>query len=115
MHRRKEMHQHEHAKKQAHPIRPVGLIRRLRLGDTPQTVEQIEAEAMDNECPSMPHYHKNEDGVIVQCYHKCAKGVRTTLGSPAFWIGVTLTYPIEHLLWEKVWGFRHIAEWLGMH
>lgn len=82
---------------------------------TPQTVEEIEAAASTTLHPEMPHYHKNEDGVLVQCYHSCARGLRTTLGSVPFWIGITVSYPLEHLLWERVPGFKHIAQWLGMH
>lgn len=57
------------------------------------------------------HTHKTEDGLLVKCYHN----TRSVLASGSFWIGVTISYPFEHLLWEKVPGFSHIAALLGMH
>ncbi len=57
------------------------------------------------------HTHKDENGVLVKCYHKC----RNVLTDYAFWIGITVSYPIEHFLWEKVPGFSHIAQLMGMH
>ena len=81
----------------------------------PQTVTQIEEIAATTEPRTMPHYHKNEDGVLIQCYHSCRKGLSSTLGNAAFWIGITVSYPLEHLLWERVPGFSHLAHWLGMH
>lgn len=60
---------------------------------------------------TQPHFHEDETGALVKCYHKC----RTVLTDYAFWLGITISYPLEHLLWEKVPGFHHIAEWLGMH
>lgn len=60
---------------------------------------------------SKEHYHKTENGVLVKCYHKC-KGLLT---DPAFWIGMTISYPFEHMLWEKVPGFSHLAHLMGMH
>jgi hypothetical protein len=44
------------------------------------------------------HYHKDEHGVLVKCYHKC----RNVLTDYAFWIGITVSYPLEHFLWERV-------------
>lgn len=57
------------------------------------------------------HEHLNEHGVLVKCYHQC----RSVMSNPAFWIGITISYPFEHLLWEKVPGFMHVAQLLGMH
>jgi hypothetical protein len=31
-----------------------------------------------------------------------------------FWLGVTLTFPLEHVLWERVWPLYHITHWLGV-
>lgn len=56
------------------------------------------------------HYHKNEDGVLVKCYHAC----RRVAFTPAFWIGVTVSFPLEHFLWEKVWPFYLITTWMGL-
>ena len=57
------------------------------------------------------HEHIDEHGVLIKCYHKC----RNVLTDYAFWIGITISYPLEHLLWEQVPGFSHIAHALGMH
>lgn len=61
-------------------------------------------------CDAHEHEHVTEDGMIVKCYHKC----KSVLAEPAFWIGVTVTFPIEHFLWTKVPGFSHISHWLGL-
>jgi hypothetical protein len=57
-----------------------------------------------------PHYHKDERGVLVRCYH----GTKSLLTDFRFWIGVTVSFPLEHALWTKVPGFSHLAEWLGL-
>lgn len=56
------------------------------------------------------HTHETPDGFIVKCYHQC----KNVLASGAFWVGVTVSFPIEHFLWTKVPGFSHIAEFLGL-
>ncbi len=63
-----------------------------------------------SEHPHTPHTHIAENGMLVKCYHHC-KGV---LAAPAFWIGVTVSYPFEHLLWERVPPFSWIAHYLGI-
>lgn len=60
---------------------------------------------------TQPHFHKDEDGALVKCYHRC----RNALTDYAFWVGITVSYPLEHLLWERVPVFWHVAEWIGMH
>lgn len=62
----------------------------------------------DCELASNPHYHKDQRGALRICYHKC-KSVFSDLG---FWIGLTIGFPIEHLLWEKVPPFSFITSWL---
>lgn len=55
-----------------------------------------------------PHYHATTSG-LVKCYHSC----KTALTDWGFWLGVTLSFPLEHYLWEKtplVW----ISQWLGL-
>lgn len=82
------------------------------------TVAELEILAREELTCTHPHYHKDESGFLVQCYHVCSKGVKgikETLTSVAFWVGVTVSYPFEHLLWERVPGFSHIAHLLGMH
>lgn len=56
-----------------------------------------------------PHFHKDEHGILVRCYHKCS---RTPWIS--FLIGITVSFPLEHLLWEKVWPFSLITHWMGL-
>ena len=56
------------------------------------------------------HEHKDENGFMVKCYHKC----KSILSDGKFWIGVTISFPLEHFLWTKVPGFAHIAELLGL-
>ncbi len=55
------------------------------------------------------HYHKTPNG-FVACYH----GIKHTMTSWQFWLGVTFSFPIEHWLWTQVWGFRHIAAFMGL-
>lgn len=58
----------------------------------------------------LPHFHKNEQGFFVRCYHHS----RTAIMSVGFWIGLTIGFPIEHFLWEKVEPFKTIAHWMGL-
>jgi hypothetical protein len=41
-------------------------------------------------------------------------GIRHTILRPAFWLGLTLGFPLEHLLWEKAPVFSAITRWLGL-
>jgi len=56
------------------------------------------------------HYHV-KNGFFVKCYRQC----RSTLLSGTFWIGLTVSYPFEHWLWEKVWPFSIIGHFLIGH
>jgi hypothetical protein len=51
------------------------------------------------------HGHYDRKGVLHRCYHKC----RSNLGF-SFWVGMTIGYPLEHLLWEHVWPFKLVGE-----
>lgn len=57
-----------------------------------------------------PHYHRTANGRLVACYHKC----KMTLTDLSFWLGVTLSFPLEHFIWERIPGFSHISKWLGL-
>ena len=57
-----------------------------------------------------PHYHITERGVLVRCYH----GTRSLLTNWQFWAGLTLGFPVEHLIWEKLWPFSLVTQWLGL-
>jgi hypothetical protein len=59
-------------------------------------------------CP--PHFHADERGFLVKCYHHCKSFVKM----PSFWAAQTLLFPLEHFLWTKVPGFSHLAEMLGL-
>lgn len=56
------------------------------------------------------HTHIDERGFVHKCYHK----TKATFLDLSFWIGVTLSFPLEHFIWEKVPGFSHITAWLGL-
>lgn len=58
----------------------------------------------------IPHVHEDERGFLVKCYHNC-KNVVTDW---KLWFGITLTYPLEHWLWEQVWPFNWLASSLGL-
>ena len=59
---------------------------------------------------SHKHFHPDEAGLLKVCYHRC----RSSLISWGFWVGLTLGFPLEHLLWEKVWPFKEITKMLGL-
>lgn len=59
---------------------------------------------------SHEHTHVTPKGKVVTCYHKC----KNTLTDASFWIGVTVSYPLEHALWEHLWPFSLLAELIGM-
>lgn len=50
-----------------------------------------------------------QEGRWQRCYHKCR-----SIFTWQFFVGLTLSFPIEHALWTKVPGFYHIAHWLGL-
>lgn len=52
------------------------------------------------------HIHLDENGFPVRCYHDCKNIVR----QPSFWILTTLSFPIEHGIWEliyRLFGWGH--------
>ena len=61
-------------------------------------------------CDSTVHVHTDERGFPVKCYHFC----RNLLTDYKFWIGMTMSYPLEHALWTKVWPFATIAHYFGL-
>ena len=56
------------------------------------------------------HTHVDERGALVKCYHE----TKSILLSFSFWLGVTLSFPLEHFIWEKVWPFYMLTELLGL-
>jgi hypothetical protein len=55
------------------------------------------------------HFHTDEQGRAVRCYHAC-RSVFTW----GFAVGVTVSFPIEHFIWEKLPGFSAVSRWLGL-
>lgn len=57
-----------------------------------------------------PHFHMNEQGLLVACYHTA---------KPTFpffkWLFVlTVTFPIEHLMWEHLPPLVKLLAWLNV-
>lgn len=59
---------------------------------------------------TIPHTHVDKNGFVVECYHEA----KSQLTSVSFWIGITLSFPIEHFLWEKVPPFSWLTKLLGL-
>jgi hypothetical protein len=55
------------------------------------------------------HYHK-VGTKLVECYHQYKP--LNMIGS--FMFGITVSFPFEHLLWEKVAPFCWLTKWLGL-
>jgi len=45
---------------------------------------------------------------------KCLSAAREYLTKPSFWLGISLSFPIEHFLWEKIWPFDVLTKLLGL-
>lgn len=56
------------------------------------------------------HTHVDEVGRVVKCYHE----TKSILTSGSFWLGITFSFPLEHFLYEKVWPFTLITQFLGL-
>ena len=58
-----------------------------------------------------PHYHEDKKtGLLVRCVNSCSN----LITDYRFWIGVTISYPLEHFLWEHVWPFKLVMHFLGL-
>ena len=60
--------------------------------------------------PDDYHYHQTKEGLLVRCYHSS----RALLTNWQFWAGMTLGFPVEHLIWEKLWPFSLVTRWFGL-
>ncbi|MGN6314155.1 MAG: hypothetical protein ACTHMO_10430 [Rhodanobacteraceae bacterium] len=40
--------------------------------------------------------------------------LRTFLLNPSFWLGVSLSFPLEHFFWEKLWPMCLLTRFLGL-
>lgn len=56
------------------------------------------------------HHHFDQQGVLIKCYHEC----KSLLTDWRFFAGITLSFPLEHFLWEKVWPFSWITAAMGL-
>lgn len=56
------------------------------------------------------HTHEDEQGLLVKCYHKS----KSVLISFSFWLGVTVSFPLEHFIWEKLYPFNLLTKWMGL-
>ena len=57
-----------------------------------------------------PHYHTDERGLLVRCYHES----KSLLANWRFWAGLTFGFPVEHALYEHVWPFTLVTHWMGL-
>ena len=62
--------------------------------------------------PNHPHYHENEQGVLVKCYHACKQ--QNLFFSKMYWISLTLAFPLEHIVYHKLWPFYLLSNWLNV-
>jgi len=56
------------------------------------------------------HARRKVEQGLQRCFHKC----QATVKDVSFWIGITIAFPLEHALWEKVPPLRALAQWLGL-
>ncbi len=66
-------------------------------------------ETLDEVCTKF-HTHVDERGHIVKCWHEC----RSLVTDWKFWAGMTLGFPFEHYLYEKVYPFTLVTKALGL-
>jgi hypothetical protein len=78
--------------------------------DFPEDVKKQALEELNALPVVKPHYHRTKDGLFVKCYH----GGRNLITDYKFWVGMTMGFPAEHLLWEKVWPFKLLTVWMGL-
>jgi len=62
------------------------------------------------QCKEPTHFHIDQSGKLVGCYKACI----SLLTSWQFWIGVTISFPLEHFLWEHVWPFYILTNAFGL-
>lgn len=60
------------------------------------------------------HDGTDTEEVEVRPLSRIPHGVRHTLLRWQFWAGLTLGFPLEHFLWEKLWPFTLVTKWLGL-
>lgn len=85
-----------------------------RIGDLKWCPEHGTPSVLPQHDPEAKHVHVDEKGVWHWCYHQC----KNVITAWQFWLGVTVSFPVEHLIWEKIWPFylltdllHHIEQW----
>jgi hypothetical protein len=58
-----------------------------------------------------PHYHVVR-GAPQACYHACKQ--QNLFFSKMYWISLTLAFPIEHIVYHKLWPFYLLSNWLNI-
>jgi len=65
-------------------------------------------------------------GRCARCHRACTQAqartlfgrgwrrLRTFLLNPSFWLGVSLSFPLEHFFWEKLWPMCLLTKFLGL-
>lgn len=60
------------------------------------------------------HHHSYFAEDVQREFASLPHSIRHTVLRPAFWLGLTLGFPLEHLLWEKAPVFSTITRLLGL-
>jgi hypothetical protein len=56
------------------------------------------------------HFHLDEHGTLVKCYHK----TKNLIMDYTFWIATIIAFPLEHFIWEKVYPFNLLTKLMGL-
>jgi len=62
--------------------------------------------------PTHVHYHKDEKGIAHACYHACKN--QNLFFSKMYWVSLTFAFPIEHIVYHKLWPFYLLSNWLNI-
>ena len=57
------------------------------------------------------HFHENEQGILIRCYHVCRHWLAPGFLA-GYLVGQTLTFPLEHIQWDHIWPFYYVGDWL---
>lgn len=70
----------------------------------------VDADVLDQHQPKPPfHYHVCPSGFLHRCY-RTSRSIFTW----KFFVGITLSFPVEHAIWTKLWPFYKLTELLGL-
>lgn len=65
-----------------------------------------------NKSGAEPHFHKDAGGIWHACYHACKQ--QNLFFSKMYWISLTLAFPVEHIVYHKLWPFYLLSNWLNI-